>query len=536
MFDTILLIGSGALLASALIYVIKYPWRALALVNLPKYRKNYKENAYVKENAFIGQPPRSVTIPSYADVKDQLPQPIWEGHEDAIRCYDKAWQIAFENIHNPGENSGMISPYMDAAFNDHLFMWDSCFMLMFGRYAAKLFPFQETLDNFYALQHADGFICREIAEKDGKDIFAPYDHCSTGPNVMPWCEYEHYQFHGDVDRVKRVFPALLAYHQWLRANRTWPHGGYWANGWSCGMDNMPRLKNKNLLASYFSNGHMIWADISMQQLLSCNVLIDMAKLCGRSQDVADLEAERNQLRALINEKLWDDHTNFYYDLWANGKHSGVKSIGAYWALMAQAVPQKHLSAFVAHLSDPKEFNRPNRIPTLSADNEFYCRDGNYWRGAIWAPTNYMVLKGLETYGCNDLAFEIATCALDNVVQTFCETGTLFENYAPEYAGKGNIAKGDFVGWSGIFPICTLLEFVFGLKWNGWRKELVWNVSLTDRFGVDRFPLGNHGTAKILCHKRENTQDRPQIEISSDMDFTLILQWNGHEEKIQIQAN
>ena len=59
-------------------------------------------------------------------------------------------------------------------------MWDSSFILMFARYGTRFFPFQNTLNNFYAQQHPDGFICREI-KADGADCFERYDPVSTGP-------------------------------------------------------------------------------------------------------------------------------------------------------------------------------------------------------------------------------------------------------------------------------------------------------------------------------------------------------------------
>ena len=135
--------------------------------------------------------------------------------------------------------------FIDPAFNDCIFMWDSCFMTLFGRYGARAFPFVRTLDNFYAKQHPDGFICREIGRALGDDRFPRFDPSSTGPNVMAWAEWEHYRNFGDRDRLARVFPVLRAYHQWLRAYRTWPDGSYWSTGWGCGMDNQPRLPHRH---------------------------------------------------------------------------------------------------------------------------------------------------------------------------------------------------------------------------------------------------------------------------------------------------
>lgn len=116
----------------------------------------------VAENSFLTKLPEDRPLPTFDQVQDQLPLPIWDGHDDYIRCYRKAWQLAFGNLRQPEPGSGFVSNYIDTAFNDCLFMWDSAFILMFGKYANHIFPFQNTLDNLYAHQHRDGYICREI--------------------------------------------------------------------------------------------------------------------------------------------------------------------------------------------------------------------------------------------------------------------------------------------------------------------------------------------------------------------------------------
>jgi hypothetical protein len=126
----------------------------------------YEKNEYYEKNPFKSQTPISSKIPKYEEVKHLLPQPIFDGHNDYIECYDYAWKTAFSNLKNPVKDSGFVSDFIDTAFNGCLFMWDSAFILMFAKYANKIFPFQKTLDNFYALQHKDGFICREIKGHD----------------------------------------------------------------------------------------------------------------------------------------------------------------------------------------------------------------------------------------------------------------------------------------------------------------------------------------------------------------------------------
>ena len=480
----------------------------------------YDYEPLVDENPFIRKEKETTPLPTYEGSRGLLPAIVWDGHGDALACYDKAWQIAFGNLHAPRPEDGMVSNYIDTAFNGFLFMWDSSFITMFGKYGARAFDFQKTLDNLYARQHIDGFICREICEAKKGDQFHRFDPVSTGPNILAWAEWESYLVTGDLERIRAVFPVLLAYHLWLKKYRTWPDGTYWTTGWGCGMDNQPRQKPG--YSCEFHHGHMVWADACIQQILSCQTLVKMARLIGREGDTLALAEEEERLTKVVNEKLWDDQSAFYYDLWDDGRLNGVKSVGAYWALLAGIVPEDRLDAFVAHLENPAEFNRPHRVPTLSADHPEYHEDGGYWRGSVWAPTNYMVLKGLEKYGYHQLARDIARSHVDNVSRVFAQTGTLWENYAPERPAPGKPAKSDFVGWTGLSPISILIEYVFGIHGDAAKRKITWRIGCSERHGVTRYPMGG-GAVDLLC-PAHGPGEHPDIQVAGAEPVTVEAVW------------
>ncbi len=93
----------------------------------------YDDKDIMEENTFIGAEVEKTSIPLFSEIKEMLPQPIWENHKDHIDCYWKVWEIAFRNLYQPKEGTGFITNYIDAAFNGCIFMWDSAFMLMFGK-------------------------------------------------------------------------------------------------------------------------------------------------------------------------------------------------------------------------------------------------------------------------------------------------------------------------------------------------------------------------------------------------------------------
>ena len=490
------------------------------------------KNPLVEENVFLQLPREVLPLPGFAENRDQLPVPVWDGHEDAIACYWKAWEIAFRNLKTPAEGSGFVSNFIDTAFNGNTFMWDSVFMLMFGKYADRIFKFQNTLNNLYAKQHADGFICREINEITGRDIFARLDPSSTGPEVMPWCEWEYFCNFGDRERLAKVFPPLMAYRQWMDKYHTWPDGTCFSTGWGCGMDNIPRMEPG--YHDSFDHGHMIWVDACMQSLFSCNILIKMAQVLGRTEFIPELEAQRERMRTVINEKLWDEETGFYYDLWRNRKHSMVKHIGAFWAMVAECAPADRLERLAEHLTNQEEFNTDLPVPSLSKDNPNFRMDGGYWRGGVWAPTNYMVLKGLDVCGKYDLSHRIGYRFLNAAVDVFNSTGTIFENYAPEFleghAMPGKPAKADFIGWSGIIPISVLFEYVFGIKPDAVNRKITWHIQLTERHGVQKYPFGVDGEMTLICNARSGINAKPELVLVSNIPVTVEVIWGDAENR------
>jgi hypothetical protein len=497
-----------------------------------KYLDFYYEEPVVDENLFIDADPDRSPVPTFPDVRDRLPRPHWDGHDSAIECWWTVWELAMRNVHPPTRANGFVSPYIDTAFNECLFLWDSVFILMFARYGRSGFDFQRTLDNLYAKQFADGFICREIHEWDGADQFHRHDPISTGPNVLAWCEWEYYLNYGDRERLAKVLPPLLGYHRWTRKNRSWKDGGYWTCGLGCGMDNQKRLPPGYNLGTH--HGFMTWVDATCQAMLSAKLLARMADELGRGREAGDMVDEATALKALINEQLWNDRTGIYADRMRDGTLSKVRSIAGYWAMLSGAATGKRAETMAEHLRDEALFDRPHRVPTLAAEHPGYVPEGGYWNGSVWPPTNYMVLRGLTQYGMDELAHAIGRNHVENVTRVFEETGTVWENYAPETAAPGSPAKRDFVGWGGVGPVAVLLEYVFGLRPDVPGGRLVWDVRLTDAHGVQMYPFGVDGLVDLSVAGRTDAADKPDVSASSTVPLTLEVRWQGGSEEMRLQ--
>ncbi len=467
----------------------------------------------VAENPFRQRVYQPRQIPVY--VQEDFPELIADDHAQWVAMSHTAWQIVTKNLRRAEPSSGFVADFIDAAFNANTFMWDSCFMMMFGRLARRTFDFMGTLDNFYAKQHDDGFICREINSYSGKDLFQPLDPRSTGPNILAWAEWDYYQHSRDQSRLRAVFPVLIAYHRWWLDWRTHPDGGYWTSGWGSGMDNQMRVPN-----SEYHHRHFTWVDAMMQQSLSCQALLDIAREIGRDEFNAELSSEFERIKLYVNDKLWDEKQGFYYDHSSKGRLSKTKSIGAFWGLLSEVVPPDRAERLITHLSDENSFNRFHPIPTQAYDSEGYNPYGGYWLGGVWSPTNYMVLRGLTQRGHHALAHRIAMQHVEQVARIYLETGSLYENYSPEYSQPGIPAHKDFVGWTGLSAITIPIEYLVGIRTNQDDLSLTWDIRLTERHGVIRYPHDTSNTVDLLCKARTYTDQSPEITIRTQQSITI----------------
>jgi len=342
--------------------------------------------------------------------------------------------------------------------------------------------------------------------------------------ILAWAEMESYRFTGDTRRLGLVYEPLTRYY---RALETYIQqgNGLFMTDWAS-MDNSPR--NPHLR----SGGCGI--DISCEMVLFARNLATMARVLGKPKEADRFREKAEQTARRINRLMWNERKRFYFDLTQAGEQAPVKTIAAFWALLAQVASPDQARSLAAELNNPNTFARLHRVPTLSADEKAFNPQGGYWCGAVWAPTTTMVIRGLENYGQEDLAREIALNHLDIMGRVFRQTGTVWENYAPDTAAPGKPAKKDFVGWSGIGPILYLLEYAIGLKPDAPRNELTWVLSAQGRLGCERFRFNGH-VVSLQAEPVAGGTPGHLIKVASDGTFTLRLVQGEQRRTVEIRS-
>ncbi len=482
-----------------------------------------------------------------------VPAPVCDAHPEWTAFYYRAWELAYTHIKDlPGMPQ---TPYMDEAFcATQLWIWDSCFMSLFCKYAGDVFPGVETLDNFYGVLYEGRHLPTVMPPKEepawtGAVWGVPHEmqiHIADNPPLFAWAEYEDLLLRGDVERIRtllherRVLQKHYAWIEGLRAPVT-PRGvcaptclmaeedesGYRWEGGCSGMDNTPRGRTGEHADRPRPNApDMLWIDAICQQALAARMLARLYEAIGEEEEAAPWRARYEKKKETVNALYWDDRDGFYYDI---DRHSHapyrVMSIASYWTLTAGIATPERAAILARHLEDPATFGGVVPFPSVARSDNDYMPSGRYWRGGVWLPTAYATLRGLSNYGMHALAHRTATSLLDHMYRTYqeYEPHTIWECYHPEKPEAGTIVEGeaparpDFCGWSALGPISIYLENVLGFHTiDALKNRIEWEKpdDLPGQIGIRGLRFGKIRTDIVA--------DAHTCHVQASAPYTLVV--------------
>lgn len=498
---------------------------------------------YLRQNSIILKANKNNLLPTFKLSAPQkgVPQPIFDENKGFVELYNAAWDFAREKRSVGSVKNGFRHAYMDEGFNDHIYQWDTCFMMFFGIYGGVDFPAMNSIDNFYLKQRENGYICRVQSETTGKD----YDPSKHDPLINPplytWVEYNYYRISGDESRLLWAISFNHKYFNWIKNNCRTPEGYYFTSNLGSGMDNSPR-----------EGSAYGWIDITAQMGLFAYYMEKIAKAAGLLKIAGVYHNEYITLKKLINDKMWDKETGIYFDVKKNKKLHKKKTIGSFWPMLAKISSKNQTDKLVAHLKNPNEFATPHMFPTLAKDEKEYDEKGYYWRGAVWAPTEFMVIKGLEYNGEEEFARKATLNHLQNMLDVYQNfvpskkklpykegnipfpadldgTKQIWECYSSEKKEPSTrwdnfyYVRPKFVGWSGCGPITLFIENVIGIRLDAPKNRVVWKINSKQRHGIKQLAFSG-GVIDLLMKEIKN--GKPVIEVKSTVDFQLVIEYNG----------
>lgn len=465
----------------------------------------------------------------------KLPRPILDGYDELLRLYYHAWEVAWAKIGHGTSKNGFAASYLDEGFNELIYQWDTCFMVLFGLYGRETFPALESLDNFYRKQTPDGYIQRVYWETSGQPAHEPTaEEPMINPPLFAWVEWRAFQHTADTARLRRVFPVLVRHYGWLQQHVQNPLG-YYTTPLGSGQDNTPR-PGMTTRAS--------WVDLTAQMALTARSLMLIALATDDHAAVLRFREEHDHLTHVLNRFSWNPETGFYHDVRADSSRSPVLHVGGFWPLVAGVADAPKAAALAGQLVNPLTFGRPVPVPSLSYSDPAYDPRGHYWRGGVWAPTTYMVTAGLRQVGRHEQARHVAGRYLwalantwrrgvpspDSVAyeQRFADGyHTLWEAYSPERPAPATrwdntfYTRQDFVGWTGLGPIAMLIEDVIGLDLDAPRRTIRWRLHEPTRIGIENLLFGNQHVSLIA--DKAGADCSRTLTVQCESAFRLIVE-------------
>lgn len=254
-----------------------------------------------------------------------------------------------------------------------------------------------------------------------------------------------------------VYPALLAYHEWLYRERD-PHGEglvLQIHPWEIGLDNTPpwmlelhehqmplwirvigKLHADKLINNLRRDTHFVAPGQRLSSLDALAYFSIQRRLRRKAYDIdkvlshAMLAIEdlsfncifiraNHNLRAIAKairrplpdgmrermdkteaalEQLWEAYTGQYYSRnFVTHKLLTEPSIATLLPLYAGSITKERAEQLVAKLHDKKLFGAPFPVPSVPL-NSFWFRPHLYWQGPTWLNMNWLIIDGLRRYG------------------------------------------------------------------------------------------------------------------------------------------
>jgi hypothetical protein len=202
--------------------------------------------------------------------------------------------------------------------------------------------------------------------------------------------YERWLVTGDTRFLVQLLDSLtLDYRTWQRDRRT-PNGLFWQSDVADGMESSisggRKVKNVRPTINSYMYGNAV-------------AISAIARLAGNEAAAVQYLSDANQLRQLVQQKLWNSRTEFFETLLESGKLADVREEIGFtpWSFNLPDADPRYSLAW-KQLMDPKGFFAPYGL-TTAEQRDPRCRiefsgDDCQWNGPVWPFSTSITLRAL----------------------------------------------------------------------------------------------------------------------------------------------
>ncbi|MGP8020029.1 MAG: MGH1-like glycoside hydrolase domain-containing protein, partial [Limisphaerales bacterium] len=158
------------------------------------------------------------------------------------------------------------------------------------------------------------------------------------------------------------------------------------------------------------------------------VLADGRGLVGHHVE----QARQIQRHRQAIDSLWDEEKGYWIVTYRGTERDDVLTSSIIYPIFCDLCrdPAKIKRVIEEHMLNSKEFNGPFPIPTVAYDDPRYYHQkppfqneaGGLWRGNIWMPETWIIVKGLFKYGYEDEAKSMVARLLNMMANQSASVG------------------------------------------------------------------------------------------------------------------
>jgi neutral trehalase len=383
--------------------------------------------------------------------------------------------LAWDTIYEP-EKDQICSP-VSRLWNINwggyvLFDWDT----YFSAYIASVENRDIAYANAIAVTHEKteaGFVPNCGAADDAKSLDR------SQPPVGSMVVKELYRKYRDKWLIEYLFEDLLVWNRWFAHHRMLPNGQlcwgtkpyegkngkHWETagvGDTFGAAMESGLDNSTMYddVPFNKTTHMMeQADVGFTGLyiMDCEALAELADLIGRKESTELRERAEKSKQGL--EEMWDEEFGLYCNKRCDtGAFSHRLSATNFYALFSDTVSGERVERMMKeHFYNRSEFFGEYMIP-MSGRNDPGYNDQNYWRGRIWAPTNFLAYLALRKAGQKEPCKVLAEKGLNLIMKEWTEKGHVHENFNADTGEGCDVQSSDkFYHWGGLLSLIGLMD-------------------------------------------------------------------------------
>ncbi|HUA38564.1 MAG TPA: trehalase family glycosidase [Candidatus Sulfopaludibacter sp.] len=197
-------------------------------------------------------------------------------------------------------------------------------------------------------------------------------------------------------------------------------------GWNSWWNDLTRCCRENKLDDPAPSSQLGYGAVVLRRL---------ALILGKDAEAAAWAHQIQRHRQAI-DSLWDGQKGYWIVTYRGTQRDDVLTSSIIYPIFCDLCrdPAKIKRVIEQHILNPKEFNGLFPVPTVAYDDPRYYhqkppfqdRPGGLWRGNIWMPETWIIVKGLFKYGYEEEAKSMAARLLNMMANQSGSVGPYYQ--------------------------------------------------------------------------------------------------------------